>query len=309
MCLLLHTFGVTAVNDHLGRSPLQYACWTGNSTNVLEVSRALLLMGDEIGNDFLDMRSWVRDNNGRTPEYFRWLWDQIADVYDGDDIFDARIKFIREMVRHSVEVKMPDIQPWLKIGAVIQLIESGSCGLINYIWYPERRWGGKPESSYEEGNKIIKVLKALGVDIRTWLSQELNSIKGGLLTSWTEPSVKIVASCIEQEQDLWDLHCEWTWDIEPRSHAYEVLSCYSNLAGPQIWTFDYSNRKFFPESDETYLENGQNWPYWWPWSLQSEHYQTRFQRRQAKYARKERVRAGQKQPRIRAHMPGAWTFG
>lgn len=217
--------------------------------------------------------------SGWSPEPFEWLWTQLMSMEVNEDLaslrgrvfFCALIGF-GEAISKNEHVRAPkfDLCPRTRDQISRESHIALSFFLTNFDYF----------AATFVGNAIIKVLAEHGVNVEAWVAESW-SRSNSCHRNWTRDVI-----VNRNREQGWTIDVVWKFD--PLASGYLVVNEFPLLANPGImyrwvwkarWPFDERN-EIPPNAD------------------------SKFKRRMASKARKERARTRQKQ--ARSKMPGAW---
>ncbi|CAO2657863.1 Nn.00g071230.m01.CDS01 [Neocucurbitaria sp. VM-36] len=224
-----------------------------------------------------------------------WLWQQSQHYLFGQELFDFRVVLVRAVLKYLAREQCKrkweaTFQTWVNViqKEFLDKIEQGSLQLLSSLWsYSSPAFG----DSSCEGPALIGVLSRLGVNAQICIKRELKALEDNILKDAAEvlPHKQIIFD--QAHGGDWTLRWEWTYEAYGSSAPVDtVFSQYEAIAttfGLLEWPF-LKGRLY---NDRMIEIPGRN---------------ARFQRRMTAKARKERARAGQKQPR--GKIPGSWIF-
>lgn len=166
--------------------------------------------------------------------------------------------------------------------------------------------GDSSLASYRQGQLFLNLLKRLDVDVDTYMAKESMDLKFGRMPYHLEPlpDRKITFKSLDNDERL----LYWIWDLDPSTPGHLLVSQYTGL-GPESNWYGVIHQV----DSDTYHYWNPTWPFsdadprlhWREKYVKNTPRETRFVRREAKKARKERARMGQKRSR---RMPGAWCW-
>ena len=227
-----------------------------------------------------------------------WLWHQSQEFLSGQQLFDFQVILVRAILKDIVQGRLRDreiiFQTCAKLIQKEHLIEieSGRFELLRSLWgdYP---YGITPLDSHNEGSLLISLLLYLGIDAQSCIVREIQTLEDGILTPYTRLSADKKIFFEQSQEGDWSLWWEWEYTRhESETTWYTVLSQYEAI----VTTFGLL---CWPFAEQKYLSINNK-------MLEKHKSDSRFQRRMAAKARKERVRTGKQQ--LRSKMPGSWNF-
>ncbi|KAH9871944.1 hypothetical protein J1614_006203 [Plenodomus biglobosus] len=240
--------------------------------------RALMSSREAIENmseEFTRYVYWFRHSSGFSPEPFEWLWTQLMSMEVDEDLVLLRCRvfycalfgFVFTLSRNK-QARAPkfDVSPRTR-----HEIENVSHIEFRRIF----RWAKFAEDT------ILEVLVEHGINVEACLTETL---------AWYNTSPDSTKGLIlkrDREQG-WTIDVVWKFD--PQASGYLVVNEF-----PMLTDQDWVDR----------WEWQVNWSFSGGWVDISPNADSRFKRKMASKARKERARTGQKQ--ARSKMPGAWT--
>lgn len=232
-------------------------------------------------------RSWIELQDF---ESFNWLWRQTENRLFGEDA----LKFQRTLVCSvcmslsmgylimTVEEFMTAFGSTRIKQDIISDIEAGNCLLLLYMLEMDEQSSAE---SYLAGKKVLDFLTRIGVDIETWVSNELGKFQDNIFKIGQGSAIRVIFE--RDNEGSWKLGFEWA--LNEGEPGFLVCSEYDEMACSIFW-------------------DGPSWPFEEgldDWGEPHEPPNARFNRRMASKARKERKRAGLKIPKSR--MPGSWS--
>ena len=227
------------------------------------------------------------------PESLFWLWQQCRHRFSSEYSLVVRIRILKSWWASMGLEQFRDDPDLFGVGDskldlsvdLLDEIQSGRCGLMLTACAEHCL---SEYRSFEVGAMLIDWFSQLGIDVESCLANELKLWPEGWGSNTYAglPGQKIVFEG-SGDQD-WILGFEWILDAQ--APAYLLISQYRAIAMDQWRQYDY-------------------WPFEYHHHFSHRKYvlqASRFERRTASKARKERARTGQKRPKSK--MPGTWTW-
>jgi hypothetical protein len=222
-----------------------------------------------------------------------WLWTHATLAFHGAELLHLRAKIARALV--DAYVPHADSHNDNITRLLVKLMDDdmkyeymrGTYKLIMFFG-----WRHSSIDSALLGANILKLLYGWGLDAEYCIAKEL---EGGLLLkpSQYSPGRRII---LEKSGPVAD-KLMWEWVFDPRALGYDLVREFSALAADS-YVSDTSSQWPFLETDVS-----------WPEDRCEEAQRkrtTRFERRTATKAYRERARTDRKQHR--SSMPGAWDW-
>ncbi|KAF2853001.1 hypothetical protein T440DRAFT_497472 [Plenodomus tracheiphilus IPT5] len=221
-----------------------------------------------------------------SPESFEWLWKQLESMYADEDLAPLRSKifsFALYGFAHSVGFGVNGRAP--KFNMTSRTRDNFKSDDIHILVGSLSSYGA--DTSFVVGAAIVKVLLEHGLDVEVCCARMRHSFDAN-----RNLSIQRFISERVGEQD-WILGFKWVF--EPQGSGYLLVHEFTALVVESRLEL---HTDFWPFARE-YARWG------WPGRKYDDpKRQSRFARRMASKARKERARNGQKRPRSR--MPGGW---
>jgi hypothetical protein len=287
MCRLLLGYGVKPELTLTNESPISLAMtdqfWRGSPAEKIDTYRCFLDEADLV-DEFIRADSGIYASTfGFTIDEAQWLWRKNSELLVGDDLRTNQRMIIRRFwcsianATHfsNREYQFPNIAMDIYI---LSDIQHGYCQILPALMTFCR----EVTFSYILGAWFLDWLVALGLEPELCVAHERAQFERSRPIS----NQRIV---FERNWDQkWVLGFEWVLDRQ--APGYTLISEYTTLIVEA---------------------RASGWPFaeWKGWSTRSMNVgRLCFNRRMAAKERKERARLGQKQPRIRRRMPGAWEW-
>jgi hypothetical protein len=259
---------------------------------LVDTIRVFLLESDQI-DDYKTFSECFSCGNLADLAEIEWTWFNAAAIFFGNELMYIR-KVLAEQLVGMYRVRgVVDTEPITQL--LVKLLDnemldhylSGTWKLLPHVFDPTSDYGSL--DSDRVGGAYLDLLQRFGLDIETCVSSELERFPEGVMEAFGRNRKIIFETHAIRE---WILRWEWVYD--PSESGYLVVSEYNALSGDS-WVglgWPFSQLDFEP-SDEDLNRVGAKWV-------------TRFGRRIADKARKERGRTGRKWQRIK--MPGTWVW-
>jgi hypothetical protein len=297
VCRLLVQYGLRPSLNQFQLSPLCYSLASSRSlyqSDRIDTARLFLLDCEQVDDfeneEIMRVYSTYYFYSLDLPE---WLWKNSVIVLNEGELLRFRYMLLQNLVQgyrtqHNfldtdIDQITERIVKFMNTDMIKHYLQ-GDFGLLNVLW-----WGFSSLDSQRVGGAFIDLLKRLGVDVEACINMELESLPGNLLNDdrpWYMHQ-KIVFEPLADRDWL----LKWVWVFDPCEPGHLLVSEHIGL-GPDTW-----------DSSE--------WPFCgFSWDKENDDKidksNTRFNRRMAIKARKERARTGQK--RAKSRMPGAWDW-
>ncbi|CAO2647786.1 Nn.00g087080.m01.CDS01 [Neocucurbitaria sp. VM-36] len=284
ICRLLLDYGLRPDLTNSGDIPftLMILPNSDNATRTIDTLRLIFP-----SHAWLDIVPGISRLLGMDLDVVEWLWVNSREFYfETLPLSLLRSRLVNAMIYHYSSAWLYSKE--LVTRQVVTMMDPDKLDFISeesHTFLPQLFcFQDNPLRSFEVGNAFINLLSLLGLDIQTFMAKELKS--------WPSSS-NHQDSYDYRKRIIFERSCNggwllgWNWIHDPQAPGYLVVSEFSVLGG----------RDWYYNGDV-----GVGLKYPWMSSLIST---TRFNRRMATQARKERARTGQKRPKRR--MPGAWN--
>jgi hypothetical protein len=287
-------------------TPLQHTMfyhWPSvTSCKIIDTFRLLIDYGDGF-EDLVDEGRSIHDiylNHSRYSfEANNWLWHYAANVLCDPDLLRLRLLLLSNHVARYEFHDSSKEDEALTI-RIIALIDDE----IKAVWSQEKftllkslfRYCNSSLDSQRLGGIYLDLLLRLGFDVEACMAKELKCLSESLANPLCPFSIWDKQKIVFERLDGHGWVLRWEWILDPCEPGYLLVSEHVRL-GPDISEYDVNEWPFSTKlpwyQEEKILEQ----------TLKTK---TRFERRMATKARKERARTGKKQPRSR--MPGAYHW-
>jgi hypothetical protein len=243
-------------------------------------------------------------------ESLKWLWNNISAAFEHDDVVRIRCHLLQAFV-YNITGASSSTQEQARINQVIELMDSeilqrylqGEFSLLEPFFKDGEGFSSCDSQRY--ARIFFDLLDAWDVEIQTFRACEQKILS---TLFWTYASMFRKRKIVFEDQGDSNRLLYWVWDLDTWAPGYTLVSEHMGL-GPDSgwhspiwygewllpsehlvsWPFSESDARF--DMDERYIEGT--------------HWESRFNRREANKARKERAQTGQKGSR---RMPGAWVW-
>lgn len=243
-------------------------------------------------------------------ESLKWLWHNLSAVFENDDVVQVRCHILQALVC-KIPRATTRTQEQAKINQVVELMDSeilqryvkGDFSLLRPLFANDQDVSSIDSQRY--GRNLLDLLEAWNVDMQTLQASE-SKVLG--VEPWWYPDMRRKRNILFKDQGDDNRLLYWVWDLDPSAPGYTLVSEHMGL-GPdsgwyrpiwsEDWLYGYEHRVCWPfsESEARFNRKG--------WYCEGTYWESRFNRREANKARKERARTGQKRSR---RMPGAWSW-
>lgn len=315
ICRLLVQYGVKPDLSLHTTSPLYLAFANGRESDQnqqINMSRFLLHQCD-LTDDIEDPESpLVRIQFLATleDESLKWLWHNISAVFEHNDVVRIRCHLLQAFVC-GITRATSSTQEHAKIDQVVELMDfellqrylKGEFSLLRPLFANDQDLSSIDSQRY--GRIFLDLLKRLRLDMNDCVGGESELLR---TRPWSYVGVWRDRNIVSEDQGDDNRLLSWVWDLDPSAPGHTLVSEHMSL-GPDSgwhrplwsrdWHYSFEHRVSWPfsESDARFDRHGHY--------LGGTHWESRFNRREANKARKERARTGQKRSR---RMPGAWSW-
>jgi len=297
VCRLLLEYGLKPDRNHAyNESPLDLALFrplhdskADGEGKVIEITRLFLPICDQdVGFEHAYTLSMVR---WMSPGRFEWLWMYAANVLDDVELISFRSKLLKCLVAHfpwsrdaEQNNSWHELSCKLTSSEMLQHYTRGEFKLIETLF-------NNYHSSFDSwtiGSRFLDLLRRWDLDVEAAVAKELADLPLLLHNYW---NMDVTRKLLFEPLEGGGWRLGWEWNIHPQESGYLLVSEHIALGLDNAWQF---NR--WPFFDKDWVEMDEK----------ITKRQTRFNRRTANKARKDRARTGQK--RARSRMPGAWDW-
>lgn len=239
------------------------------------------------------------------PETKDWLWNNVTSFFSDQQVLDIQCSLLQSMLWDILETSSSEEQHDKVARFVeraspetIQRYVQGKFSLMGLIMMP---WHSLDSQGH--GTMVLEVLRSLNLDIQACISMEVRLWPERRFDGFQIKKKLIVFEPLDDQN--WRL--QWVWDLDPHAPGYLLVSEHIGL-GPETFVGSlYTDKK-------GYFIQGDRWPFssakprfdFHNYHIKGTQWENRFKRREARKARKERARNGQKITRSR--LPGAWNW-
>jgi hypothetical protein len=226
-----------------------------------------------------------------------WLVRESPNYICGPDLTRFQLEILtRSLTGFIVDMNVEGLH-WLKgifqtpIGGLfLKQLHQGDISILKGVFSSPDLL--KPD---DWGSRVVSALTIIGFDVERYLGNELSRLQDGRVHCDISHRPAKLLTLNRSMPDAYTL--DWTWDLDRTNPLFLLISEMSAFTVDSVLRIGRIS-----SNDAPFREARWEQPYS---NIVIDPWPARFKRRQAKKARKERARSGQK--RNRSKMPGSWV--